>query len=229
MCAIFGSFDIQKLKELRDLNAYRGEVSGSISAFFEDDALFYKTYGRIPDDKFESMRLEYPGAYYCAHVQAPTSNVEDEPEFVHPAHYMADIATATDIHNRLSSLWHNGIIKQRELERINKWCGQNYQWDTKMLCEFIDLFGFSVLSDIEGSFACVYAVNDSLGNHNYYIFRNKISPLFVDKQLNISSTKFDGSESIEAGVVYRIDIANRQLIKTQHTFETKETPYFFLG
>lgn len=223
MCAIFGSFDIEKLRELKDLNAYRGEISGSLTLFMQDIVTTIKIFGEITPEHFKTLHnLNFiEGDYfYLGHIQAPTTEAAAD-ESVHPAIYHNG-------YDKLTSLWHNGIIKQRELDRINKENNSHYVWDTQMLCESITNNGFESLSDIEGSFACVYVESDIDSRRaTCYIFRNEISPLFVDDQLNISSTKFEGSHSLEPGKVFKLDIVNRKLIDTNIRFKTKENPYFF--
>ena len=59
-----------------------------------------------------------------------------------------------------------------------------------------------------------------------YIFRNEISPLFFDNNLNISSTEFENSEETEAGVMYKMNLHDKELEVIQR-FETKENPYYF--
>ena len=59
------------------------------------------------------------------------------------------------------------------------------------------------------------------------MFRTTSSPLFIDKELNISSTKFDNSESIEVGKVYKLDIKQKNFFIIKD-FTCKDNPYFFL-
>lgn len=225
MCAIFGSFDPVKCGELRNLNAYRGEISGSIALLSEDMFGLNRFPGKIPDDLFTDV----PGSktYQLGHVQAPTTEAEISSS-IHPAFSRKQIAAADDMHVEDYFLWHNGIIKQHEMDRINKWCGTKYVWDTKLLVDFIQLFGFGCLSDIDGCFSC-FMTKQSTQRHDLeaFVFRNEISPMFVDDDLNLSSTKFEGSRSTEAGVVYQFDFSNRKLVDTGQRFKTKENPYYF--
>ena len=57
------------------------------------------------------------------------------------------------------------------------------QWDTGLMHDW--LINKKSLDYIDGTFACLRYKNGKL-----YIFRNEISPLFIDDELNISSTKF---------------------------------------
>jgi hypothetical protein len=59
-----------------------------------------------------------------------------------------------------------------------------------------------------------------------YLFRNEISPMFIDKQMNISSTKFEDSEETCPNVVFRMDLNYNNLINVGE-FKTAENPYYF--
>lgn len=201
MCAISGSFDKLKLEELYKLNAYRGELSYSISSFKpiepgkNEFMVLMKGEGKIPDN----MIADFPSAdnyYYITHSQAPTTNSDN----IHPAVY-GD-----------AMLWHNGIIKQKTLS--------DGTWDTEWLLERVLDYGWSALSRVDGTFACVMYRSGSL-----YVFRNEISPLFVDDDLNISSTKLPGFESIKPNVVFKMDLKYKTLTPEAY-FETMENPYY---
>ena len=58
------------------------------------------------------------------------------------------------------------------------------------------------------------------------LFRNEISPLYFDEDLNLSSTEFENSEETEAGVLYLMDLQRSEL-QPMKRFETKENPYYF--
>ena len=77
------------------------------------------------------------------------------------------------------------------------------------------------LSEIDGTFSCLYANNNSL-----FLFRNEISPMFIDKDFNLSSTKFAGSKATEPNELLIVDLSNKKL-NTKFTFTTKENPYFW--
>ena len=59
-----------------------------------------------------------------------------------------------------------------------------------------------------------------------YLFRNEISPMFVDKDLNISSTMFENSAETDPNVVFKIDFSYNKLVP-KGKFQTVENPYFF--
>ena len=197
MCAIVGSFNKDKLKELFELNAYRGQLSYSLATFDEQTQLqvLMQDKGKMPEGFIDKFPANY---FYIGHSQAPTT----ESTSVHPAGSSKGYL-----------LWHNGIVKQKELN--------GYAWDTQYILNGVTNYGWDFLSQVDGTFACaMYA------DYELYIFRNEISPLFVDNELNISSTKFENSKSLEPNKVFKIDVVNKQLIPIA-TFVTKENPYYF--
>ena len=82
------------------------------------------------------------------------------------------------------------------------------------------MFGNS-LDVVDGTFSCARYDKQDL-----YLFRNEISPLFYDEDLNISSTKFENSKDTEAGVMYFMNLQRSEL-EPMKRFETKENPYYF--
>lgn len=202
MCAITGSFSKHKLQDLYRLNAYRGELSYSLSAFDtkSDKArlnLLMQDEGKIVNGLIEHL----PGGdniFYIAHSQAPTT--DSSSKNIHPSAYGDCL------------LWHNGIIKQKTIEAGT--------WDTQWLQEQILNYGWSALSRVDGTFACVMYNNGEL-----YVFRNEISPMFYDKHFNFSSTKFEGGESLPPNKVFKLNFEIKQL-STVAYFETHTNPYY---
>lgn len=199
MCSIIGSFNKDKLKELYDLNAYRGTLSYSLTTFEckADVRLgtLFQDKGEMPKHLIDN-HPNINNCYIVAHSQAPTT----ESKNIHPAVYGDSL------------LWHNGIVKQKELSAGT--------WDTVWLLENVLNYDWGWLSNVDGTFACVMYRQGEL-----YTFRNEISPLFIDNELNISSTKFEESESIKPNVVFKIDLQNKKLLPVAY-FTTKENPYY---
>jgi hypothetical protein len=198
MCAIVASFDKKKLEELYKLNAYRGELSYSLSAFQYDEEevrnlSLDQGLGKIPDSLISELA---DGSYYITHTQAPTTEANN----IHPSVY-------GDCY-----LWHNGIIKQKSLSPGT--------WDTQWLQEQILNYGWSSLSRIDGTFACLMYNGNSL-----FVFRNEISPMYYDADLNFSSTKFDGSLYLPPNVVHKINLEFKVLEPVAY-FDTFENPYY---
>jgi asparagine synthetase B (glutamine-hydrolysing) len=198
MCAIVGSFKKETIRELFALNAYRGQLSYSLCGMSKDIQLIGLQRG---EGQLPIGFIDefIQSEYYIGHSQAPTTDTKN----IHPAQIGQDM------------LWHNGIVKQKNIS--------SGVWDTEWILQGINTKGFDFLSDVDGSFACILYKNNVL-----YVFRNEISPLFVDDNLNISSTKFQESRSLEANTVYKIDLEKLQLIPIA-TFKTKVNPFFFLG
>ena len=200
MCAITGSFSKHKLEDLYRLNAYRGELSYSLSAFsFDDNGIrldvMMQDRDKMPEGLIKGMP-EGNNMYYIAHSQAPTTNANN----IHPAVY-GDCM-----------LWHNGIVKQKNLKEGT--------WDTQWLLEQILNYGWSALSRVDGTFACMMYNSGEL-----FVFRNEISPMFYDKDLNFSSTKVEFAESLPPNKVFKVNLKYKQLSPVAY-FETMENPYY---
>lgn len=213
MCSIIIADNIKRLRELIELNEHRGTHSHSFSLYGPNEYGNYdlvhmkRSLGPINKDD-----LFIPVDYYAiVHQQAPTTDNKDE-SAIHPAqlgeHY----------------LWHNGIIKEKEIKRLQEELGSTFTWDTKLILrKYIET---EDLNNIDGSFACVYAHRGKLE-----IFRNEISPLFTTEEFEcFSSTKFEGSIAITPNVVYSLDYnaRDRCFEAWESTeFSTVENPYFF--
>jgi len=196
MCSIIASFSSNKLKDLYTLNSYRGSLSYSFAYFTLWEEEF--TMQELVRGKGVAPDFLFNDKSYftVCHSQAPTTQASN----IHPAVY------------RGSYLWHNGIVKQKTLVPG--------QWDTIWLLQKIKEQGWDSLSEIDGTFACILYNNDGL-----YVFRNEISPMYYDSQMNFSSTKFENSQSLIPNHVFKIDLAQRKLISI-HEFNTFENPYF---
>ena len=200
MCAITGSLYKEKLKELYTLNAYRGELNYSLATFklYKGNVVFqtlFQDSGKMPDTLIDSAPCK-EGDFVLAHSQAPTTNSNN----IHPAVYGE------------AMLWHNGIIKQNKLSPGT--------WDTAWLLEQIIDYGWSSLSRVDGTFACIMYLHDNL-----YVFRNEISPLFIDDRFNISSTKYQGSVPLTPNRVWKLNFETKYLDSIAY-FQTMNNPYF---
>lgn len=200
MCAITGSLHKNKLKELYMLNTYRGELSYSLSTFRPSKEkvqlqVLFTGEGSMSQGLLDDIP-KAPEDYIIAHSQAPTTETKN----IHPASYGDAL------------LWHNGIIKQKNI--------QEGTWDTAWLLENIIDYGWSSLSRVDGTFACIMYLDSQL-----YIFRNEISPMFIDRHFNISSTKFEGGESLAPNKVWRMNFEAGSLDPVAY-FDTFENPYY---
>lgn len=210
MCSIVGSYNIQKFKELYDLNAYRGTLTSSFTVIDEDGEIVTLNRFTDPEKLFKiidnTLFSGDTGCYFLGHSQAPTTQASG----IHPA----ESKTGDML------LWHNGIIKEKGIRTLNEKLGTSYIWDTELILRILEVYGVSGLSQIEGSFACVVYFDAKL-----FVFRNAISPLFYDDNLNISSTKFPNSKPVPPHKLFRINFKTKTLEETGEAFTTKNNPY----
>jgi len=207
MCSIVGSFNTERVIELAKLNEYRGTHSHSICyihRYTMEITHLQRSLGPL-----DYLEIDVPPDNYCiVHQQAPTTDNKDLSN-IHPA----------QINNKL--LWHNGIVKDREIKRLQDYLECSSTWDTKLILR--QLVDYDTPENIDGTFSCVY-VDD------YYIivFRNEISPLYYDSDLTISSTKFDNSISLPPNKMFYLQtsLCDESLI-TIREFNTVENPYYF--
>ena len=208
MCAIFGSKELDKLLELADLNAYRGQHSHSLSVYntrTKELVTKRKCLGAFSLDGLETER----GMFYVAHIQAPTT-AASAIESIHPSVRRV----GEDL------LWHNGIIKEGCIKSLKETYQSDLEWDTALIHEAIS-HGYRQLDNVDGTYSCLQYDEGEI-----FIFRNEISPMFIDDQLNISSTKFQGSSPTEPNKAFMIDFTENELLEVA-SFSTKENPYYF--
>lgn len=205
MCSIIGSKSKQVLSELAELNAYRGTHSHSVYTFDENYNIIYSYRGFGPLVVSDHPTL---GSYYIAHQQAPTTDAKDE-QAIHPAQIDSSL------------LWHNGIIKEDDVKRLQSIYNTPNNWDTLLLLAHYLKTGN--IEDVDGTFACMLYDNGKL-----CMFRNEISPLFYNEQGDISSTKFENSISLDANKVLTFDPLSDNMFNVVAEFTTKENPYYFI-
>lgn len=211
MCSIVASKSIEKLKELAELNSYRGTHSHSVFGFSKEHGLVhaFKSFGEVNWDEQPKSAQQIGlnvSVFWVLHQQAPTTEAKDLAS-VHPASEAGRY------------LWHNGIIKDNEVKRLQALYGKDVSWDTLLLLRHINETGN--VDGIDGTFACLgYA-------EGLVVFRNEISPLFYSDQGDISSTKFEGSKPVPSNKVFAFDPWSENLFTVKSEFATKENPYFF--
>lgn len=207
MCAIVGSFDKDKLKKLIELNSYRGNHSYSLSEYDIISGNLFTVAKDMGEFDFNLLDVLTPERYYIAHTQAPTTDSKSI-DSIHPSYFDK------------MSLWHNGIIKEDCIKMMqDKLRKPKETWDTALLNEWV-YFNHD-LSEIDGTFSCLRHSGPSL-----YLLRNEISPMFIDDEFTISSTKFTGSKPTTPGEVLWMDF-NTMELKNCKSFTTKENPYYF--
>lgn len=216
MCAIVGSKDVAMLRELVKLNSYRGSHSYSFSLYN-----MYTGHLHVIKKKLGTINLEElhvpSNCYGIVHVQAPTTDARTE-NFIHPA-------TIPNTTNEFPfyALWHNGIIKEDIIKEFSKTA--NSSWDTMIMLDALNRgqADWRVLNNFDGTFSCLFY--DGLDN-KLKLFRNQISPMYIDDNMNISSTKFEDSLSTRPDVVFEMNLNDNKLIEVG-LFETVENPYYF--
>lgn len=206
MCSIIGSFKKDTIIGLCELNAYRGQHSHSISYYnIETNQItsIVKNLGVINYDDISPKENEY----CIVHMQAPTTGLSNNLNSVHPAIEDLDV------------LWHNGIIKEKEIERLQKKYDTYVKWDTYILLKHMIFEGTP--DNIDGTFSCLW-----FDSYRLYLFRNEIAPMFIDDDFNISSTKFANSNPTEPNAVLLFEPGLKRLVPILN-FNTVENPYYF--
>jgi hypothetical protein len=205
MCSIIGSFRVETIVRLCELNAYRGQHSHSISYYnivTNDFTQINRKLGPINYDEIAPGENEY----IIVHMQAPTTDAKDNLS-VHPAIIERDV------------LWHNGILKAKEIERLKSKYQTITNWDTYILLKHMMSEGTP--DGIDGTFSCLW-----YDSYRLYLFRNEISPMFIDSDMNISSTKFVNSEPTPANCILLFEPALKNVVPILN-FNTVENPYYF--
>lgn len=207
MCAIFGSFSKEKFIELAALNSYRGQHSFSIS-IYDPNIRWIQIIEKKVGPFNASAIDEYADntVFFIGHIQAPTTDAKTT-DNIHPS----------IVENTL--LWHNGIIKADCIEKMQEALVDSNPWDTHLLHKWVR--ANNPLSEIDGTFSCLNYDKGVL-----YLFRNEISPMFCDEQLNISSTKFDTAIKTPPNTLLEMVFSRKSLVKIG-SFSTKENPYYF--
>jgi asparagine synthetase B (glutamine-hydrolysing) len=210
MCGIIGSFSKEKLSELLDLNASRGQFSHSLTTIDPDtlECNPLQKFGKFDKDLLRHVR---DGKYMLAHIQAPTGGLIHDQSRIHPATIKKYL------------LWHNGILKNKEIQRLNTKYSTNIQWDTKLLLHSISRSGIiPTLKELDGAFACVLIEEYK----SFKIFRNQTSPLYIGDNLDISSVEFEGSKMLPMNYVYNSNFKDK-CFERRKPFLNQNTPYFF--
>jgi hypothetical protein len=216
MCGISGSFGLNKLLELININNTRGTFSFSLMVFNTETKTveaIYKGFDDFRSDVINSfIKLNRPEFYYISHSQAPTSTdigLTKNVNRIHPAS------------NNNHFLYHNGIIKTNCIKELQRSLNSNEEWDTKLLLDSINS-DYTKLESINGSFACVEIKN------TVNIFRNESSILYYDDDLNISSINHNSEmEELPPNTVFKLDFKSK-IINPIHKFVSPDHGYVFL-
>lgn len=211
MCSIVVSQSELKFRELVALNQKRGSFSFSYTAPQIND-LEYIEVTKIEKGwgKFDERVINPNALLHIGHTQAPTGGLVMEIDRVHPAQ------------QGQAYLFHNGILKSEYVKFLQARYKTDIEWDTKLLLMRIMDVGIGCLSEVDGSFACVFLADKTMN-----MFRNEIAPLFIDREGSISSTKFDGATALPPNEVFQYGINQTYCIPTGRKFTTKNNPYQF--
>lgn len=216
MCGIFAAINKTDLTTLAQANAYRGEHSHSITGFYfgENKRKTKSTIGPTVRrlGKFNPDAIT-DCDFYVAHIQAPTSGAPKDMSTVHPAQMNS------------SYLWHNGIIKEHECDRLRAKHQIDEKWDTMLLLKEIYYSGECLdnLSEINGSFACVAYVWDQL-----FVFRNALAPMFFGPGCLSSVRTSLTPNQVKSERFYHLDFdhdVSKPHLDEVGRFKTKENPY----
>lgn len=223
MCSIISTNNPMMANKLIQLNQSRGTYSHSL-------AVFDSSRGIIDMSKrFGPFSAEFPlleqNQRYIIHVQAPTGDEKArDMSAVHPSYFEYYAGKTGDcLLKGCSYLYHNGILKEPEIKKLQERHDVTASWDTYLLHHELIKNGFDCLSDIDGSFGCIF-----IKDNQFYVFTNDIVTLFFDESLNISSVEFENSHRFDPNVVYQIDFKKNEMIVVD-TFTSKSSPYFFAG
>jgi len=208
MCSIVGSFDIDRLRQLAELNAYRGTHSHSLYAFDSNKNVVYshRSFGALDINKHAIETNS--NLYFVAHQQAPTTDAKSV-DSIHPAQVQDTL------------LWHNGIIKEDDVIRLKDELLSDEVWDTKLM--LLNYLKSGSVDNIDGTFSCLLYNENKL-----HLFRNEISPMFYNEQGDISSTKFEGGQPTSPNFIIEFEPFDDNLMTLRNQFVTKENPYFFM-
>lgn len=206
MCSIIGSFDLIKFKELIKINQYRGSFAYSYSSFDPKIGILntIKDFGEFDINIINKITQSYT----IGHIQAPTGGLIKDVKRIHPSRI------------KNSYLFHNGILKKTYIEKLQNKFRTNNNWDTYLLHKELIASGFEKLNNIDGSFGCVYIVNN-----NIYLFANDLINLFIDDEVNISSVKFNKSTKLPSNCVFKLDLLNKTYTDI-YQFKTYNNPYY---
>lgn len=187
MCSIIAGYSKEQLEELVDSNQFRGNFSFSYYEIETDKII--KQFGQ-----YDKSAINNNLNYKISHLQAPTGGLIQDINRIHP----------TEINS--SKLYHNGIITPRGIKFLQNKLTSDEIFDTWLLHKAIDMYGFGILSEIEGLFSCLY-IKDS----KIYIFRTRHGKLYIDEEMSISSERFENSKCINYDIVYEVDLINKKL------------------
>lgn len=215
MCSIIGSFDKSLLKEIVKENAYRGQFSYSMSSIDPETYEIYtlKEFGPLTNEIIDTNWKD--GFYHLCHTQAPTMGLVQDYSRIHPAS-IGDI-----------KLWHNGIIKQKWVDKAKIEFENDDEFDTRQFARHINkniTEGISlskILSSVDGSFACALVKN----NEYIKIFSND-SSIIHHNGINLSSHGMSEFIKVNPYKIYNLNLKDKTF-EQEEDFKCINMPFFF--
>ena len=102
-------------------------------------------------------------------------------------------------------LWMEGQIEDTEIEKLQAEGQTDDKWSVRLFLRHI--LGSGIPIGIDGQYACIYS--DGL---EMYAFRNDYGSLFCDRDMNICTRPFSGSNTLPANKLYRLDFEKNMFI-----------------
>ena len=118
-------------------------------------------------------------------------------------------------------LWHNGMLKSHCIESMQIRFMTDESWDSMLILEH--WIRDKHLNDLDGTFACLLIEQES---NCFYMFRNRLSPLYIDSSLNISSSQLKGGRLIDPDQIWEVNLSNKTIINRNMYFQTVDCPYY---
>jgi hypothetical protein len=220
MCSIIGSFDRDYVIGLYQLNKIRGNFSHSIGYINPknlDFNIIKQGFGELEVEELSELinSSEFNDKYIVMHNQAPTGGLIKNDAYIHPAHIQDK--------NINHYLYHNGIVKTRDMIRLERLLNQKFEWDTyAILADIIENGLLGSLKFLDASFACLYIKQ----NNEALLFRNKSSIIYYNDDLTISSQIFEEAIELPPNKLFQLNFTTKQLVVVD-TFKNIDDKYFF--
>ena len=222
MCAIFGSVDAIKFKELYDLNTHRGSSAHGLVLLYSNNNVdeacniikgkgIYNSF----DDLIENKELY---KYFTGHTQAPTSSAQEFNKSTSHPFFCGEWIVS-----------HNGVITNfKELTKLVSADKINVV-DSSIIPALLDAEDSNTTTEAK----IVKALSKIKGTHSTTIYNTTLdklyiarcgSTLFIDDNGNYSSTEFKGSESVKDGTLLEYRDSKFKLVESF----TNNSPFFIL-
>jgi glutamine phosphoribosylpyrophosphate amidotransferase len=202
MCAIVSSRDVDRFKDLVEINRERGTFASSLVKINTNTTISIGRFSGLFDtDTIDNTQIDY----FVGHVQAPTSDIRE---------WSAETSHPFETSNWL--VFHNGVLtNHKELDSTVK---VDTQCIVNLLEEYNDIQ--SVVNKLKGTFA-LFIINKKTLER--FILRQG-SLLHYNDQGDVSSLFIDGMKIIPEGVIMKY---SNDSWSEYNKFNTK-SPFIFL-